>query len=75
MCVSITPIPDSVRLRVTGDVETVLAVAYDEEERFLVGLSDGTLLMGYYDEAMRCRWEGGARRCRHCPVRRQCRPS
>lgn len=57
MCVSITPIPDSVRLRVTGDVETVLAVPYDEDERFLVGLSDGTLLMGYYDEAMRCHWE------------------
>jgi hypothetical protein len=57
MCVSITPIPDSVRLRVTGDVETVLAAPYDEDERFLVGLSDGTLLMGYYDEAMRCRWE------------------
>jgi len=57
MCVSITPIPDSVRLRVTGDVETVLAVRYDEDERFLVGLSDGTLLMGYYDKAMQCRWE------------------
>ncbi|NWK94885.1 hypothetical protein DM806_04220 [Sphingobium lactosutens] len=57
MCVSITPIPDSVRLRVTGDVETVLAVPYDKDERFLVGLSDGTLLMGCYDEAMRCRWE------------------
>ncbi|AOF94744.1 hypothetical protein [Sphingobium sp. RAC03] len=55
MCVSITPIPDSVRLRVSGDVETVLTVPYDEDERFLVGLSDGTVLMGYFDEAMQCR--------------------
>lgn len=52
MCVSITPIPDSVRLAVSGDVETVLTVPYEEDERFLVGLSDGTLLMGHYDEAM-----------------------
>lgn len=57
MCVSITPIPDSVRLAISGDVETVLTVPYDEDERFLVGLSDGTLLMGHYDEAMQCRWE------------------
>ncbi|WP_341897257.1 hypothetical protein [Sphingobium sp. YR657] len=57
MCVSITPIPDSVRLAVSGDVETVLTVPYDEDERFLVGLSDGTLLIGHYDEAMQCRWE------------------
>ncbi|PNP98828.1 MULTISPECIES: hypothetical protein [unclassified Sphingobium] len=57
MCVLITPISDSVRLRVTGDVETVLAVPYENDDRFLVGLSDGTLLMGFLDKDMRCRWE------------------
>lgn len=57
MCVSIHPIPDSVRLRVSGDVETVLTVPFDADERFLVGLSDGTLLMGWYDDDMRCQWE------------------
>lgn len=57
MSVLITPIPDSVRLMVTGDVETMLSVPYDKDERFLVGLSDGTLLMGWYDAAMRCQWE------------------
>jgi len=44
-------------VRVSGDVETVLTVPYDEDEQFLMGLSDGTLLMGYYDEGMQCRWE------------------
>ncbi|OAN55395.1 hypothetical protein [Sphingobium sp. TCM1] len=57
MCVLITPIPESVRLRVTGDVETVLTVPYDTDDRFLVGLSDGTLLVGHYGKNMRCRWE------------------
>lgn len=38
MCVLITPISESVRLRVTGDVETVLAVPYESDDRFLVGL-------------------------------------
>lgn len=57
MCVLIRPISDSVRLRVSGDVETVLAVPYDADERFLIGLSDGTLLMGAYDKCLRCRWE------------------
>lgn len=57
MCVLITPISDSVRLRVIGDVETVLAVPYEDDDRFLVGLSDGTLLMGSYDKNMSCRWE------------------
>lgn len=57
MSVLIFPIPESVRLRVTGDVETMLYVPYDNDERFLVGLSDGTLLHGCYDEQMRCKWE------------------
>ncbi|WP_287003016.1 MULTISPECIES: hypothetical protein [Sphingobium] len=57
MCVLITPISESVRLRVTGDVETVLAVPYENDDRFLVGLSDGTLLMGFFGKDMRCRWE------------------
>ncbi|GFZ79625.1 hypothetical protein [Sphingobium fuliginis] len=57
MCVLILPISESVRLRVTGDVETVLTVPYENDERFLVGLSDGTLLLGYYDEHLRCKWE------------------
>ncbi len=57
MCVLIRPIPESVRVRVSGDVETVLAVPYDADERFLVGLSDGTLLQGSYDRHLHCRGE------------------
>jgi len=56
MSVLIDPIPDSVRLRVKGDIETVLTVPYEDDDRFLIGLSDGTLIQGLYDERLECRW-------------------
>jgi hypothetical protein len=54
--VIIKPIPDSVALRVTGDITTTLAVPYDDDDRFLVGFSDGTLLIGTYNEELECGW-------------------
>lgn len=57
MSVTIQPVPDSVRLRVSGDVETTLTVPYEDDDRFLVGLSDGTLLQGLYDDRLECVWE------------------
>lgn len=57
MSILVRPIPDSVRLRVTGDIETTLTVPYEDDDRFLVGFSDGTLLLGAYDERLNCRWE------------------
>lgn len=57
MGVMIEPIPDSVRLRVTGDVETILSVPFDDDDRFLLGFSDGTLLIGTYDDDLRCTFE------------------
>lgn len=52
MSVRVEPIPDSVRLRISGDVETVLSVPYDDDDRFLVGFSEGTLLVGSYDDEL-----------------------
>lgn len=57
MGVRIEPIPDSVRVKISGDIETVLSVPYEDDDRFLVGLSDGTLLVGRYDENLRCRFD------------------
>lgn len=57
MAVTIKPIPDCARLRVTGDLETVLIVPFDDDDRFLLGFSDGTLLLGTYDDGLRCSWE------------------
>lgn len=57
MGVMIDPIPDSVRLRVTGDIETILLVPYDDDDRFFLGFSDGTLLIGTYDDELRCTFE------------------
>lgn len=57
MGVKIEAIPDSVRVRITGDVETVISVPYDDDDRFRVGLSDGTLLLGSYDDDLRCRFD------------------
>ncbi|NTZ42107.1 hypothetical protein G7A66_03155 [Altererythrobacter sp. SALINAS58] len=30
---------------------------FDDDDRFLLGVSDGTLLQGTYDEDLRCGWE------------------
>ena len=57
MTVMIEPIPDSVRLRVTGDIHTMLTVPYDDDDRFLLGFSDGTLLMGTYSDSLQCLWQ------------------
>jgi hypothetical protein len=57
MSVIVEPIPGSVTLRVTGDIETVLTVPYDDDDRFLLGFSDGTLMMGSYNENLECDWE------------------
>lgn len=57
MGVLVQPIPDSVRLRVTGDIETTLTVPYDDDDQFLLGISDGTLLQGTYDDNLKCAWE------------------
>lgn len=57
MSVLIRPIPDSVRLSVTGDIDTVLIVPYEDDDRFMVALSDGTLLMGCYNEKLECSWD------------------
>jgi hypothetical protein len=57
MSVTVQPIPDSVRLHITGDVETMLSVPYEDDDRFLLGFSDGTLLVGCYDDRLNCNWE------------------
>ncbi|OBX18055.1 hypothetical protein A9995_13950 [Erythrobacter sp. QSSC1-22B] len=57
MAVTIQPIPDSARLAVTGDLETVLMVPFEDDDRFFIGFSDGTLLQGTYDHNLRCGWK------------------
>ncbi|MDB5714311.1 MAG: hypothetical protein JWO15_1708 [Sphingomonadales bacterium] len=49
MSVMVHPMPDSVSLRVTGDITTTLTVPFYDDDRFLLGFSDGTLLIGTYD--------------------------
>lgn len=59
MGVKIEAIPESVRLRVSGDVETILSVPFEDgdDDRFLIGLSDGTLLVGSYDGDLKCKFD------------------
>jgi hypothetical protein len=57
MGVRIEPIPNSVRVRITGDIETTLSVPFEDDDRFLVALSDGTLLVGSYDDDLRCKFD------------------
>lgn len=56
MSITIDPIPGTVRMRVGGDLETLLTIPCDDDDRFFVGVSDGTLLTGTYDENLRCSW-------------------
>lgn len=56
MGVTILPVPGYPRLQISGDIEAVLHVPFDDDDRFLVGISDGTLLLGTYDEQLRCTW-------------------
>jgi hypothetical protein len=57
MGVVIEAIPESVRVKMSGDIDTVISVPYKDDDRFLVGLSDGTLLMGSYDDDPHCRFD------------------
>lgn len=54
--ITITPIAGTARLQVRGDLETVLPVPFDDDDRFLIGASDGTLLLGTFDEHLNCIW-------------------
>lgn len=56
MSITILPVPGCPRLEVSGDIEAVLQVPFDDDDRFLVGVSDGSLLLGTYDEQLRCTW-------------------
>jgi hypothetical protein len=56
MAVGFQPIRGSTRLQVSGDIATVLHVPLDDDYRFFVGMSDGTLLLGTYDQELRCSW-------------------
>ncbi|WP_017671418.1 hypothetical protein [Blastomonas sp. AAP53] len=56
MSITILPVLGYPRLQVSDDIEAVLHVPFDDDDRFLVGISDGTLLLGTYDEQLRCTW-------------------
>lgn len=64
MSITILPVPGYPRLQVIGDIEAILHVPFDDDDRFLVGVSDGTLLVGTYDEQpIMNRSTGTAPRC------------
>lgn len=56
MSITILPVPGYPRLQVGGDIVAVLYVPFVDDDRFLVGISDGTLLLGTYNEQLRCTW-------------------
>ena len=57
MALRIEPASGGMSMQVTGDIETQLAIPCDDAGRFLLGASDGTLLLGRFDEQLRCAWE------------------
>jgi hypothetical protein len=45
------------QISVTGDIETVLSVPFDYDERFMLCMSEGTLLVGTYDASLHCQFD------------------
>jgi len=54
--IQVEAISGTPKLRVTGDIEAFLLVPFDDDDRFVIGLSDGTLMQGIYDEKLVCTW-------------------
>ncbi len=56
MSIQVEAISGTPKLRITGDIEAFLPVPFDDDDRFLIGLSDGTLMQCIYDERLICTW-------------------
>jgi hypothetical protein len=54
--IQVEAISGTTKLRVTGDISAHLTVPFDDDDRFLIGLSDGALVQGIYDEKLICTW-------------------
>lgn len=54
--IQVEAISGTPKLCVTGDIEAFLLVPFDDDDRFVIGLSDGTLMQGIYDEKLACTW-------------------
>lgn len=56
MGIMIVPVQGQPRLQVVGDIDTALQVPFDDDDRFLVAISNGILVLAAYDEQARCAW-------------------
>lgn len=54
--IQVEAISGTAKLRVTGDIDAHLTVPFDDDDRFLIGLSYGTLVQGIYDDRLICTW-------------------
>ena len=57
MGITIVPVPGQPRLQVAGDLDAVLEVPFEDDDRFLVAISNGILVLAAYDEQLRCAWQ------------------
>jgi hypothetical protein len=53
---TIVPVQGQPRLQVAGDIDTALQVPFEDDDRFLVAISNGILVLAEYDEELRCAW-------------------
>ena len=56
MSIQVEAISGTTKLLVTGDISAHLTVPFDDDDCFLIGLSDGALVQGIYDEKLICTW-------------------
>jgi len=56
MGIMIVPVQGQPRLQVAGDIDTALQVPFEDDDRFLVAISNGILVLAAYDEKLRCAW-------------------
>lgn len=54
--ITIVPVQGQPRLQVAGDIDTALQVPFEDDDRFLVAISNGILVLAEYDEQLQCAW-------------------
>lgn len=56
MGITIVPVQGQPRLQVAGDIDTALQVLFEDDDRILVAISNGILVLAEYDEKLQCAW-------------------
>lgn len=57
MGITIVPVQGQPYLQVAGDIDTALQMPFEDDDRLLVAISNGILVLAEYDEQLQCAWQ------------------